>query len=152
MTNAEYWKNDILRITGETHYRFAVIDGKPEVCTGSCCNRCDFDGACNANLFKWLYQEHIENPKLTKKERYFCEILESGYIARNKDGSLAFFQDYPVRHTAQWINQFYRTPATLSFTTLALGIMHIDRAFAFITWDDKSPWSIEDLLKLEVEW
>ena len=77
---------------------------------------------------------------LTKQERAFCEAIKNDgcYIARNKSGRLALHCLRPDKGRIAWTNKSAWLPLNKDF-------------FPFIIWEDDEPWSIEDLLKLEVE-
>lgn len=148
MTNFEYYKDKILEIT-KTNYGFAFIDNKPVSCRYMRCSDCEFNNfncVCGVERTKWLYEEHIEQPKLNKKERQFCELVETGWIVRNSDGKLTLFGNKPAKnYTSCWGGQYYHHINSSFFTK------YINCNFSFITWEDEEPWSVEELLKLEVE-
>lgn len=137
MTNFEKYKNEIL-ILAKNNRGFAFRMNKITACKLSGCENCIFTGSCIANRIKWLYEEYQEPaPKLTKKERIFCEIVRHGYIARDKDGFLCVYDSFPVQRILNWFGDLW---------------IKIDPdTFRFITWESGKVWSIESLLKLEVE-
>lgn len=144
MTNYEYFKDEILNVCERTKGSFAISNSTGRIvgCRGLWCSECKFgeSRACGRDKMKWLYAEHIEKPKLTKKERQFCELVETGCLCRDEDGAL----------------YHYIQPVTkLNLIWKGYSDIHIDKRFpgcnfSFITWDDKEPWSVEELLKLEV--
>lgn len=142
MTNFEYYKEEILEIINKGN-SLGVCKNKPVNCNSIECSECvSSDGSgCDRGVYKWLYAEHKEQPKLTKKERQFCELVETGWIARSKNGCLNLFSKRPTKLTNCWFSNYN------PFSDLTL----FNFGFSFITWDDEEPWSIEDLLKLEVE-
>ena len=150
MTNFEFYKDEIQKITECNNGTVAVVDDKPVPCNSvHRCKSCAFNGAsCAKGITKWLYAEHVEKPTLTKKERAFCEFLGSGFIARDYNGCLAFnpngFTDKSYS-SGQWV---YIGPGPY---TTRLDVDIFTKSFPFITWKDKEPWSVEDLLKLEVK-
>ena len=154
MTNFEYFKDIILKITNRGEH-LAIVDGKPVACESfnDCRDCCQLDMAnCQIDRMKWLYAEHIEKPRLTKKERQFCELVESGWIARNKNGDLYFYEPYiePPYKLDKADSTIWRHDAMMYFLSDENSdLFHIQ--FTFIKWGDTEPWSIEDLLKLEVE-
>lgn len=75
-------------------------------------------------------------PKLTPKERAFCEVIQSGYIARDEDGQISWYGFEPCKEHTAWIGPNWNALK--------------ENEFPFIKWEDEKPWSIEDLLKLEV--
>lgn len=147
MTNFEFYKDKIMKI-GTVDI---AVDNEGNVyqCCDIDCSDCLFDcyGSCEKKQMEFLYAEHKEVPKLTKKERLLCEILETGYIAR--DGNL--FDDYiyyyptlPERKNDHWED------VDESYVDLELFERKIPNPFSFIKWEDEEPWKVEDLLKLEV--
>lgn len=147
-TNFEVYKDEIQKCLSENN--IAIKNNKPVKCVGDC-NSCIRDsgiGICmDKPLFEWLYAEHIEQPKLTKRERAFCEIVGNKVIARDEDGELNLFWNTvdiykykPYGGNGRWLK---KTPHSNHIT--------IDnKAFSFIKWSDEKPWAIEDLLKLKV--
>lgn len=142
MNNAEFWKDKILRIV-ERGNGFGLRDGVPHAC--NCvndCKKCDFEtGECVTDRIKWMYAEHVEQPKLTKKERMFCELVETGWIARNPDEKLLFYTTKKLEKLpfGVWCGGDY----------IKLNLLPVE--FNFIKNEDDEPWSVEELLKLEVE-
>lgn len=140
-TNFEYYKDKILEAV-EHGGPLAVKDNKPVSCRGMKCNECDFEstyGECNPKRFRWLYAEHIEPPKLTKRERAFCEAVQMGWIARDADDRVHWYDVEPTKTAWEW--QYN------SGQLVNLNPFHI---FDFVEWKDEKPWAVEDLLKLEV--
>lgn len=140
MTNFEFWKGRLAEIAEENE-DVAIFAGKPiECCRMEDCKNCYRHGNCTDGvLIKWLLEEHIEKPKLTKKERMFCELVETGWITRDRNGAIWWGYKRPTKKVCSWIG----AGATLYAGAIA--------KFSFIKWEDEEPWSVEDLLKLEVE-
>ena len=152
MTNFEYYKDTILEITNKG-YDVAVINNKPVSCESlGYCTECQLKQHenCKSTLTKWFCAEHIEQPKLTKKERQFCELVESGWVCRSQNGCLYMSDIKPIKLNISWMNGWRdnRKP-TSSFTAINTKLFNV--TFPFIKWSDEEPLSIEDLLKLEVE-
>lgn len=143
MTNFEYWKEKILGIT-EEGCDVALVDGVPERCAGTPCEKCGFSRECDKDRMHWFYAEHKEKPTLTKKERMFCELVETGWIVRDKDGDLRYFVNKPVK--TQYIYWCPTFPGEQS-----RWINWLNASFDFIRWEDQEPWSVEELLKLDVK-
>ena len=140
MTNLEKHKKEILYIA-KNNAKMAVSKKslKPQYCIDTECTQCLFNPEdCDMAIIEWFCQEYQEPaPKLTKKERVFCEIVRHGYIARDKDGSLCVYDSFPVQRILSWFEDLW---------------IKIDPdTFRFITWESGKVWSIESLLKLEVE-
>ena len=146
MTNYEYWKGVIQAIWDKNSKVGITKNEVPCDCYSINCHDCimfDEYEQCEEKKFKWLMAEHVDKPELTKKERQFCELVETGYIARDFNGIIYFYRDKPVKKDRYW----YRDGEG----NCKLGhILFSDDHFKFIDWTDKEPWSIEDLLKLEV--
>lgn len=147
MTNYEFYKEEILQMCreGDGVRVFALANpnklykhnGNP------CCS-------CSCELLEWLYAEHVKNPKLTKQERKFCELLEDKdcWFVRDSDETLCLFVDKPYKEDGEdmwWVD---KTGAAI-MTGDDLSIFEVK--MTFIKWEDEEPWSVEELLKLEVE-
>lgn len=148
MTNFEYYKDTIMEITNKRSM-VAVVYNEPVLCKEiESCTECQLNnGDCHLNLIEWFCEEHKEQPKLTKKERQFCELVETGWITRDKDGDICFRTYKPYEKTGRYWQGYSGSDGQL---------LHLDKIgsalkFSFITWEDKEPWSVEELLKLEVE-
>ena len=138
-TNFEVYENKIIDWIGAGNCSGFLIAGikgvdVKETCAGHACHE------CRKTLAALLAEEHIELPKLTKRERAFCEAVQTGWIARDRNGSLCWFPDDAVvkKSGIIWHAEKY------------VCISHFKLQFLCIKWEDEKPWSIEDLLKLEV--
>ena len=145
MTNFEKYKDEILGISRTQAIAISKRRNAPEKCIYSVCSECLLhEGTyCNQKaIFQWLYSEYQEPaPKLTKAERGFCEIVKTGYIARDAvKKCLLYYSEEPEID----LNGYYRYSP---YDSVELPL----EPFSFITWGDEKPWSIEELLKLEVE-
>lgn len=142
MTNFEYYKDTIIEITNKRSM-VAVVHNEPVLCKEiESCTECQLNnGDCHLNLIEWFCEEHKEQPKLTKKERQFCELVETGWIARDVDDRLYHHKHLPHKSKNLWCHENYPR----------YNMNYYFLKFPFITWEDEEPWSIEDLLKLEVE-
>ncbi len=138
MTNFERYKDEILNIAKIGLVKITK-SGEITTCSGKC-NDCilypEEVKECRNELIEWLYAE--VKPNLTAKERAFCEIVNEGYIARDKDGELYIYANEPPKRKEQWCSDVDFIPLNNEY-------------FSFIIWEDEKPWSIEELLKLEVE-
>lgn len=138
MTNFERYKDEILNIAKIGLVKITK-SGEITTCSGKC-NDCilypEEVKECRNELIEWLYAE--VKPNLTAKERTFCEIFTKGYIARDEDGDLYVYANEPLKEEVEW--------------NADIDSIHLnDEYFPFIKWEDEKPWSIEELLKLEVE-
>lgn len=132
MTNFEKWKDEILKIN-KYGSAIAVVNGKPINCGITDCDLCEFNPRCNECRINWLYSEYTEpKPKLTKRERAFCEALYD---------MVDIPSDFNVGRTG--VGNLY----------LAVGdrpkFCLDNTSFKFIECDGEL--SIKDLMKLEVE-
>lgn len=138
MTNFEKYKDEILKLLDKNIDEIGILKttGEPKNCYCINCTDCWFcNKDCRLGFIKWLYQEYKE--KLTKVERGFCEILQKGYIARDKNGNLFVYDGLPRKGEFSWMDSMCRKIN--------------NNFFPFISWESDKIWSIEDLLKLEVE-
>lgn len=139
MTNFEKYKDEIL-LLAKNNRGFAFHMNKITDCKFSGCKNCIFTGACIANRIKWLYEEYQEPaPKLTKAEKGFCEILDDGYIARDKNGELYLYNNPPHVTETDWRADYGHCMRLCT------------KFFPFITWESGKVWGINELLALEVE-
>lgn len=151
MTNFEYYKKEILERCNAGEDFTITSNGDIVSCDEYGCDNCRFrtSGNCNASLMRWLYAEYKkETPKLTKKERQFCELVETGWIVRDKGHNhdyIYYSRKYPQRESHD--NSYWIAGSGHA----GLKFLNNDLNFSFITWEDEEPWSIEELLKLEVE-
>lgn len=85
---------------------------------------------------------------LSRKEKSYLDILLDNfkYIARDEDGTLVAFTTCPVKDNDSWYN--YKNKGVYCIVTTKI---FKNVTFDFIKWEDKKPWSIEDLKKLEVK-
>ena len=148
MKNFEKFETEIMRITS-CGSSVAVVKGVPQHCNKTDCKDCDFHGCrnCVHRRFQWFYEEYKERPKLTKKERKFLELLEGKdvWFATEKDSIHKIpvvYTEKPVKNASTWSGSNIITQSFRLF---------IDVKFDFIKWEDKEPWHISELLKLEVE-
>ena len=138
-TNFEFYENKIIDWIGAGNCSGFLIAGikgvdVKEICAGHACHE------CRTTLAALLTQEHIESPKLTKRERAFCEAVPAGWIARDRDRSLYWFPDDAVvqKTGTMWNAENY------------VCIVHFKLPFLCIKWEDEKPWAVEDLLKMGV--
>lgn len=144
MTNFEKYKDEILGISRTQAIAINKRRNAPEKCSYNVCSECLLhEGTyCNQKaIFQWLYSEYQEPaPKLTSIERGLCEAVKSGFIARDKDEMLCIYKTKPFQNDLSWL-----------LGGVGNWIEIDENLFQFITWKSNKAWSIEDLLKLEVE-
>ena len=150
MKNREKFAKEILDIACKGS-RIAVKHNSdiPCVCSNIECEECLFDlyDDCEEGIENWCESEYIEKPTITSREKVFLDLLlpRWKYIVRDKNTSLYVFTTIPRKATDCWSVKDISSNYCHVFKDL-LGEM-----FNFIKWDDKEPWSIEDLKKLEVK-
>lgn len=86
--------------------------------------------------------------KLTTEDRFLLKALEKNrfiYICRNEDGDLVLVNGKSYNHKGCW----YSDDCFIGGDYSCLLDLNNDM-FSFITFEN-SPWSNEDLLKLETE-
>ena len=132
MTNFEKWKDEIADIC-DTGDDIAIVNGIPVGCnTLHDCTECELDElneSCNYQLLKWATSEYEKPaPKLTRREREFLECFTHPAYKE------IFRNDYGLYVTAC-------EPGN--------GLSISNDMFPFI--NSGEIWTLEDLLKLEVE-
>lgn len=79
-----------------------------------------------------------------EKEMYLCTAFEKRYLVRDNNVGVIFSEEKPFKTGAVWKNEnpyslFFKLPKTLQ------------DEFKFISYKDKEPHSIEEMLTWEVE-
>lgn len=148
MTNREFYKEQILDVVCDKCSKFAFDEriNKVVPCDECDCDFCKFNNNydCFFKRREWANSEYIEKPKLTENEKKFLDIIdpEFKYIARDLDGELYIFKRKPKKLKELWgyldncrriEEKFFR-----------------ELSFSFIKWEDREPWLIDDLKKLEI--
>ena len=119
-------------------------------CVGINCCRCDFYtgnnmsdnlNGCEARRLKWLMSEYKEEPVLTRNEKAFVELIEYGWIARDKSGDLSWYSEKPYKSNSWWLHKV-EFEDTVEIRA---------DAFPFIMWEDEEPWTTDELRKLKVQ-
>ncbi len=145
MTNYEKFKAELMTILANDEI-LAVRNGKPGRCGEIPCECCDFRPeklyVCGEAKRNWLNAEYVEMPKLTRREWHLCKAFEKGWIARDGTERLYLHKEKPTKKKKIW---------GLSQDLVPIEFFMPNSSFEFIQWEDEEPWSIEDLLKLEVE-
>lgn len=141
-TNFEFYKNNLKENFARWNTETCDVEAIEKAIGFKICEGCHEVGcsACILNAIEWLSSEHIEAPKLTKRERAFCEAVQVGWIARDENGVLYWF---PQKESVEKRASIW---SASEYTNISFMILD----FSFIKWSDENPWSIEDLLKLDV--
>ena len=122
-----------------------AVDNQGEVvsCSGmASCEDCKFDiRNCETSIRKWLEEECVEPPVISRKDKRLLECIKGGYkyIARDYDGDLSLYTNKPEKGFMTWFSDME-----------SLSIKRFDVDFPIIKWEDIEPWKIEDLKKLKV--
>ena len=96
-------------------------------------------------MVKWLMSPYKPELVLTAREKHFVEFAQEGWLARDADNSLWWYEDKPIR--ACMTKWSYRKFAK----RLSDKPYNFEQCFRFITWEDEEPWAVEDLRKLIVK-
>ena len=146
MMNYEAYKEEIIKmLLDEGTASFGVFKGKIKTCYRAKCSECNFDGvpSCRDARKDWLRAEYIKKPKLTQREWHLCKALETGWIARDESGAVFHYNSKPEK-----VDSIWDLTDKGILTKINEPIFKVE--FKFIKWEDEEPWSVEDLLKLEV--
>ncbi len=143
MTNFEKHKDFILEHVNKGE-AFALHKGKLKECNDVSCLECEFgvDQFCAdswVKVLQWMFSEYEEPKTLTRRQRAFCEAVETGWLARNANGSLEIHLKKPKKGSQYWSSGCSPTYVNKHFPD-----------FPFIKWEDE-PYSIEEMLTWEVE-
>ena len=148
MKNFEKYEKEILSLSNKS-LSFGLRENKLYCCGDIICRNCMFSSAdnkdkhgCAAERMLWLYQEYVENPKLTRREKQFVDLMGADmYLARSMGGSLFLYNTTPYKTEHDWTSpaEYF---SMREFKNLE---------FSFIKWEDEKPWDITMLSELEVE-
>lgn len=93
-------------------------------------------------MIQWFeFPDQPKAPKLTKREKEFCEFMKNGWIARDKEKNLYWYNSKPYKNESTWNNE------NSKYICMDL----LNTPFAFIQWEDDEPCDVSELRKLEVE-
>jgi len=148
MKNKEKYAEQLLSFACAKYDSFGVYEGTDEMesCKIMTCEECAFfrmENSCHTKKLKWLDQEYIKKPVISKKDRAFLEYLNANnnYIARDMDGGLFIYISKPHKLIDCWESSGCESDKSLKFFKLD---------FPMIKWSDSEPWLIKDLKQLEV--
>lgn len=122
-----------------------AVNNQGEVvgCYSLLCENCMFytEKDCETASRKWLEEEYVEPPVISRKDKRLLECIKGGYkyIARDYDGDLSLYTNKPEKGFSVWFPD-------LEF----LNLRRFDVCFPMVKWEDEEPWKIKDLKKLEV--
>ena len=131
-------KNTLIRLEGRG---FTILDNWDE-------NLTDIEGFKKFDIMKvykdytckellWERKEKLK-PQLTEDEKVILRNVPYDYkwIARDIDGCLYVYESKPKKGITMWESD-------------GLPMIPFDHLFQFIQWEDKEPYSIEELLEGE---
>lgn len=129
--------NEVVDVNGA---KFEVYRGERCFITTQSYTREDIEEIVNI----WAennHEEYIEKPKISRSDRTFLDYIPDDYkyMARDEDGMLFTYKERPRRRSEMWI-----------YDSELFGIHKAKVRFPMVKWEDKEPWLIEDLKKLEV--
>lgn len=140
MKNWEFYEKE-LRTYGLS---FAMEDNQMCSCAFTSCDRCMFSMSetypCDATRVKWLYQEYKEPVVLTDDEKTLCKLFNRGWIARDKDDSLYWYENKPGRKGDQ---KWALCDGLHNDLSLRLNKIFPQCKFDFIKWEDEEPWEVK---------
>ena len=150
MKNKEKFAKEIIDVACKGDIIAVTKDNKVVGCDDIYCDQClfDIDNLCHRGdniLYRWAESEYVEKPTITSREKKFLDMLlpECKYIARDRSNEIYVYNEKPTRTDCDW----YSNDGTLDYISTNL----FGNMFDFIRWEDKEPWCIEDLKKLEVK-
>ncbi len=128
MTNREWLLNKMQNMSDE---EFAVFLDSPYVFLKTKRTEC---------ISKWLKSERKEKITLSEAERIILENIDKDYkwICRDENNYLFVFENKPTKGKSIW---------KANGLDLYEDIFVFNHLFQFITWEDKQPYNIEELLK-----
>lgn len=140
MKNYEFYEKELR----EHGCVFSLIDGEFDKCCLMNCYKCYFDtkvfykeNLCWNRRFEFLNKEHEENDTvITEDEKELCKLLGNGYLARNKDNYLYWYNiKPPYKEENTWY--FMEHSKRLNITNIFPSCK-----FNFVKWEDNIPWGI----------
>lgn len=144
MTNFEFYKDKILKLVKKDE-SIALKGNDLVECreTGNCyaCRFYESGKSCENKKIEWLYEEYTPPKKLTKRERAYCEAVEKGWLARDRNGELYLHKEKPHKRSDDWNYDVEWSNLNPSFYP----------SFDFLKWEDDEPYAVEEMLKWEVE-
>lgn len=118
-------------------------NGEIVACHSISCKDCKFykPRDCETSIRKWLEEECVEPPVISRKDKRLLECIKGGYkyIARDYDGDLSLYTNKPEKGFSVWFPD-------LGF----LNLRRFDVCFPMVKWEDTEPWKIKDLMNLNL--
>lgn len=142
MMNAEYYCDEVIAINDKNENFGVSKAGKPVSCENLDCDDCIvyMPGGCNLGRIRWLMAEYEERKTITKQEYHFLKFVQIGWIARDEDGWLTWFEKQPELDN---YNKWSTPPSGGNYICLSRSY---DPSFSPV--ENNQLWKVEDLLKL----
>ena len=145
MTNFEKYKEELLKGKDAIDKR----TNKPEYCWMISCDDCKLEANltkrdCTPASVEWGLKEAAEEIKLTEKQKAFCQLARTGWLARDENGKLYYFyggEKPPTRSYEKASDKWNANGNTIT----PIYIYDIFSDFPFITWEGGC-FSIKELL------
>lgn len=140
MKNWEFYEKE-LRNCDDLDELAITKSGRMVRCVDINCGVCachSSNGGCSQdNIIEFLYQEHKERITLTKDEQMLCNLLGRGWIARDNNGDLFWYEnEAPVKGDFNWITGIYDKNTRISS-------LFPQCKFEFIKWEDEEPRKVQ---------
>ena len=143
MINAEKYKDELKSLNDADKLWCSAFDKRNmtfDSCLNVKCENCSFNGGkdCNNGRYNWLLSEYKKPVKLTRLEYELLKYWgkKYNYIAVDKDGALYTYRYKPSKNEDVWSIEYEYARRQKGF----------DDLFHFISWADKEPMNIEELL------
>ena len=93
------------------------------------------------SVFKFNVTREIKPSTVNESDRTFLDYIPDDYkyMARDEDGSLFVYKERPQKRSEVWI-----------YDSELFGIYKAKVRCPMVKWENKEPWLIEDIKKLEV--
>ena len=119
MTNYEHYKDEIRHMAENRCYGFAVEKETYNLhpCALFPCDKCLFNSnkeriSCNFLMLDWAnqtykrtYYKKLFSDDIPDVESFFLSIICGGYIARDLDGTLRYFENHPRWNHSYWFDE-----------------------------------------------
>lgn len=137
MKNWEFYEEELKKYS----LHFAMTDNKLCSCAELPCQECAFYRGeaclCDGARIRFLYQEHKEPVVLTDDEKTLCKLLGRGWIARDKNGDLWWYENkVNEKNSSAWV-------ATGTGLNVNMNRFFPQCKFNFIKWKDEEPWEVK---------
>nr|DAE34612.1 MAG TPA: hypothetical protein [Caudoviricetes sp.] len=136
MKNWEFYEEQIKKC----NFDFGIEDNEIFACSDKPCSRCYFSSIhdlCEKSRIKFLYQEHKELVNLTDDEKALCKLLGRGWIARDKNNMLWWYENKPTA------NNGHAGCNSKGSLCSMLNKLFSQCEFDFIKWEDGEPWEVQ---------